>query len=430
VAITWEARLAQEKITKRSVDAAVVPARADSFLWDTDIRGFGLRVTPKGVKSYVLQFRVRNRPARRLTIGRHGSPWTVDSARDEARRLLFVVRQGVDPVEAQRRTAQLESSLEFADYARRFRDDYLKCEWKDSWSLAYRRLEQHVTPRFAGRSLTSIERFEITALLDSLRHQPALAISTFAVLRKLFRWAVGRGDLQSSPMTDMTAPTAQKARSRLLTNAELIAVWGASFELNSPFGSFVRLLIITLQRRNEVAGLKWSELSQSRRMWTLPAARAKNEKEHLVPLSNLALAEFDALGWARKGFVLTTTGRSAISGFSKAKAALDEAVRPILRSADVDFDEQNSSLERWTFHDIRRTGTTTMQALGVPIEVTEKVINHTSGETSGIRGVYNLHAYTDEKGRALQAWSDHLNTLIASVGRREVTPSADSFETC
>jgi integrase len=171
-------------------------------------------------------------------------------------------------------------------------------------------------------------------------------------------------------------------------------------------------------------------------MWRLDGARVKNEEDHLVPLSPLAVSVINGLAgapgdkgkfhWKRKGLLFTTTGETPISGFGKLKAKLDRHMLPILQKmADDRADALGEPremvfLKPWRFHDIRRTGTTQMQALGIPIEVTEKVINHKSGETAGIRGVYNLHAYTDEKRAALQAWADYLERLIASAEKSNV----------
>jgi hypothetical protein len=180
------------------------------------------------------------------------------------------------------------------------------------------------------------------------------------------------------------------------------------------------LLFATLQRRNEVARLPWQELQQDEARWLMEGERAKNEEDHLVHLNALALAEFDRLGWRRRGLALTTTGTTGVSGFSKMKRKLDAAVLPILQEladkrAEALGDQPHPvKLERWTLHDIRRSGTTALQALGFPVEVTEKVINHKSGEVSGIRKVYNLWAYEPEKRRALDAWGDYLGRLVSS----------------
>jgi hypothetical protein len=398
------------KITKRAVDAAPVPTSGDAYFWDQELKGFGLRVTPKAVRSYVFQYRLRGQPAKRKTIGQHGSPWT--------------------PEKADRKRQREAVELEFGAYLEAFTNGYLKAEWADTWADARRRLEVHVLPKLKGRALPTIERHEISTVIDALRDRPALARNTHAVLRKLFAWAVDRGDLKQSPVPG--APPAVKARKRVLSPDEIVALWRASYGLSDPFGQFVRMLVVTLQRRTEVAALPWSELSELNRMWRQAGERVKNEDDHLVPLSALAVAELDSLtpapsdptkakSWKRKGPVFTTTGETPISGFSKAKARLDKLMLPILQKiADDRADALGEPRELvflppWRFHDIRRTGTTQMQALGIPIEVTEKVINHRSGETAGIRGVYNLHAYTDEKRAALDAWAGFLSNLIRAA---------------
>ncbi len=158
--------------------------------------------------------------------------------------------------------------------------------------------------------------------------------------------------------------------------------------------------------------------------------RAKNEEPHLVHLNARALTELDALGWKRRGLVLSTTGSTPISGFSKMKRKLDAAMLPILqdmadkRAAVLGEESHPVGVDRWTLHDIRRSGTTALQALGFPVEVTEKVINHKSGEVSGIRAVYNLWTYEPEKRAALDAWGTYLDKLIAGADAPNVVQLA------
>lgn len=421
--------MASLKITKRNVDAAPIPVGNDIYYWDTELRGFGLRVTPRGVRSYVVQYRMPGLPARRMTIGVHGSPWTPEKARGRAEGILFNVKRGDDPVVAARKRQRAAIDLEFSKYVETFTEGYLKREWGDTWADAKRQLENHVVPHLKGRPLPEIEKNEVAGVIRRLLDRPALARNTHAVLRKLFSWAIDEGDLVSSPIS--AAPPAVKARKRVLTPDEIVAVWRGSYKLSWPMGQFVRMLFVTLQRRNEVAGMPWSELSELNSMWRQAGERVKNEVDHLVPLSPSAIkllnemangpaptAGSERKNWKRKGLIYSTTGTTPISGFSKVKAKLDREMLPILQKladdrADALGEERELAfLPPWRFHDIRRTGTTQMQALGVPIEVTEKVINHKSGETAGIKGVYNLHAYTDEKRKALTAWAAFLQKLV------------------
>lgn len=417
------------KISKDTVDALARPATADEYHWDSKMSGFGVRVTPRGVKSYVCQYRMPGKNARRKTLGKHGAPLTPDKARKLAEEMLWDVKRGIDPVDAERERIRKRETQEFEKYVERFADLYLKSEWPDSWQDANARLVNHVVPVFKGRAVSDIKRADISDLLDGLRDRPALARNTHAVLRKLFAWAVDRDHIATSPMPK--APPAVKQRKRTLSPDEIRALWRATDKLNPPFGSFVRLLLITGQRRNEVAGLPWAELSQAESLWTLDGKRAKNDADHLVHLSDLAMTEFSALQWKKRGLVLTTTGKTAISGFSRMKRALDKAMLEELqkqadeRAKELQISAERVNLQPWRLHDIRRTVTTQMQGLGIAIEVTEKVINHLSGETSGIAGVYNLWAYQDEKRKALDAWSNRLSALIGMSDNSNVVQLAE-----
>jgi hypothetical protein len=224
--------MARLKITKRNVDAAPVPSGNDAYYWDIDLRGFGLRVTPKGVRSYVLQYRLPSRPARRMTIGVHGSPWTPEKARTRAEEILMDVKRGDDPVHAAKKRAREAVDLEFSRYVETFTDNYLKLEWKDAWADAKRQLELHVIPHLKGRPLPEIEKHELAKVIQRLKDRPALARNTHATLRKLFAWAVDQGDLVISPIP--AAPSGVKARKRVLKPDEIVAAWHASYKLDRP----------------------------------------------------------------------------------------------------------------------------------------------------------------------------------------------------
>jgi len=423
--------MASIRITKKSVEEAPVPAGKDAFYYDDKLAGFGLRVTPKGVRSYIVQYRLPRQPTRRITLGRHGSPWTAERARQEAMEILTDARRGIDPLEVRKQKAVIATTMRFDDYVEKFVEAHLKTAWPDSWELAKRRLDLYAAPILRSRSLPEIRKRDIVAVLDSIRSMPGQARSTHAVLRLLFNWALDRDDISASPMHGLKAPPAPKARKRVLKPDEILAIWRASYELADPFGPFVRTLVCTLQRRNEVASLPWTELDRDSALWQLAEERAKNDVSHIVPLNRLAMEQFQSLGWKEKGHVFTTTGTTPISGFSKQKKRLDALMTSVLQEiAEARAKERGTSAEPvkiqpWVIHDIRRTGATQMQALGIPIEVTEKCLNHISGETSGIRGVYNRYEYHEEKVAAFAAWGDFLERLIADGERligREALP--------
>lgn len=245
------------KITKRAVDALPTPAAADEYHWDTSQegpQGFGVRVTPKGVKSFVYQFRLKGRPARRITLGRYGA-LTPEKARKIALDHSYSVARGEDPVAAQQKRSRDAATLGFKAYIDRFADGYLKAEWPDSWQDAKARLMNHVTPILGGKALPEITSTDVGDVIDPLRSQRALARNVYVLLKLLFDWAAApeRRDIDVSPMTGMKAPPAAASRKRVLSPDEIVAAWRASYSLSASQGAFIRLLFATLQRRNEVA---------------------------------------------------------------------------------------------------------------------------------------------------------------------------------
>jgi integrase len=409
--------MANQSITIRTVEASRPCPGRDVYNWDSGLRGFGLRVTPKGVKSYVLQYRVDGGPARRTTIGIHGSPWTPQTARKEAERLLMLVRQGVDPVEEARNAKRREKMLNFSAYCDQFVELYLQSNWPDTWPEQQRILENVFKPRWGKKALTSLKRADMVKLMDDYADRPGSRKVIHSLLRKLFNWAVDREDIEISPLAGMKAPKACPSRRRVLGHEELICLWHATGQASWPWGPFVRLLLLTMQRRQEVAEMDWSEIDLEARTWTLPAERAKNDEAHIIPLTDMAVAELAALHPRERGFVFSTTGTTPVSGYSKAKRLLDERMLKVMqrRKKDRGCDLQSIKLDEWRLHDLRRTGATNLQALGIPIEVTEAVLNHISGTRAGIAGIYNRYKYEPEKRSALEAWGTRLGKLLNEV---------------
>jgi len=321
-------------------------------------------------------------------------------------------------VEKRQRT-RIAIDLAYEKYVEEFIERYAKTNQPKSWGQAQQTLRQHTVPLLKSRPLPQITRREIKSLLEDLAvRQPATARYTHAILRTLFRWAVDREDIEHSPMSDMKPPAPAKSRDRVLSDAELVACWRVAAADSSPFGTLIKLLIATGQRREEVAGMGWAEIDRPRAVWTIPKERAKNGKASIVPLNAKALAVIDALSEGadkQRGLVLTTTGKTPISGISKFKRRLDEAMATDLaKMAKAEGrDVEKITLVPWRLHDIRRTVATNLQQLGVRFEVTEAILNHVSGARSGVAGVYQRHDWAEEKAVALGAWSARLNGLLA-----------------
>ncbi|MDR7155378.1 integrase [Sphingobium xenophagum] len=417
--------MATGTINKTAVDGTH-PGTADKMLWDDKIKGFGLKVTPSGAKTYLFQYRIGGRGAktRRFTIGKHGA-LTAEKARREADRVHILVRQGIDP-QAEKQDRQRKAiDLAFSGYADRFVDDCLKVRWKRSHKDGESLLRLYAKPVLGSKPLPDITRADIRAVLAPARRKVATCRNLFAVLRRLFRWAVSEGDLDVSPMVGVEPPALPQKRDRFLTDEELGIVWRGTEEMGFPFAPLFRLLIITGQRVEEVAGLDWSELNRARAMWSLPADRAKNGEASEVPLSDLAIAQLDALAktkkdrWPKSGFVFTTTGETTVSGFSRAKRRLDTEAAKLAAGEDDPI-----MIAPWRLHDLRRTLATGMQRLGVRFEVTEAILNHVSGSKSGVAGVYQRHDWAPEKRAALAAWANHIQALLTKVDETNVVPIA------
>ncbi len=399
------------KINKRSVEALPVGLK-DAFLWDDDLRGFGIKVTPSGKKSYLVQYRMggRGSATKRYTIGPHGV-WDPAKARTEAEKVLRLASTGVDPQAAAREHERVQQTTTFEAMADRFLAEYGKRHWRPgTYASAESNMRRWVSPVLRGVPVSTIDRKNLNEVFDKLPpNSPALPRSIFALVGKMFSWLVERGELERSPLETMRSPPAVKARDRVLSDEELRQLALASLDLGAPFDALVRLLIITGQRRDEVAGMSWRELDQRRREWTLPSERTKNGQAHTVPLNAIAISELDDLcdgeRWPRTGLVLTTNGTTPVSGFSRAKARLD---RLIAQHATHD-------MPPWRLHDLRRSFATNMQRLDVRFEVTEALLNHVSGSRGGVAGVYQRHDWAGEKREAMDKWSDKLKSLISSI---------------
>ena len=259
-------------------------------------------------------------------------------------------------------------------------------------------IERHIRPAWEMRKAASIDSHEVVNLVESIGAErgPIAANRALATIRKFFRWCIPRvKELRFSPAAGVV-PSKEEPREHTLNDAELRAVWLATSKAGDPFAVMIRLLVLTGQRRNEVAGMRWSELKGT--TWTIPKARTKNKRDHVVPLSEHAVALIRSMPKIVDcDFVLTTNGKAPISGFSRYKTALDKSL--------------GDTVVPWRLHDLRRTAASGMQRLGVAVPVIERALNHVSGSFAGVAGIYQRDPLADDVRAGLAKWAAHVNAL-------------------
>jgi integrase len=376
---------------------------------DSDVPGFGVRVSETGQKSFILIARYPGSPnPTRRTLGEYPS-LSLESARGRARDWRDLIRKGLDPKAENERLRRLELRKQQTTFAA-VAEDYIERHVKGQRKAkdTEREIRKELISRWGERPVTSLAREDVITLVEGIARRPApyTAHIVLGHARSLFNWAINRGayGLETSPC-DRIKPSAligaKEPRQRVLSDSEIGAVWSATEKLGYPFGPLYQLLLLTGARKNEVAGAKWGEFDLKKKIWTVPPERFKSNASHLVPLSDQALAIIERLPRFTKGDRLFTTtyGEKPISGFSKAKEHIDKLVK----------DELEASPSSWVVHDIRRTVRTRLASLRISDLVAEMVIGH---GRKGLQRVYDQHRYVDEMREALELWAARLRDIV------------------
>lgn len=384
------------KLTNDSVRTLPAGPKGDALYADADgkqgVPGLYLRVRKSGSRTFVIQWR-QGDFQRRSTVGKVGV-LTLDEARKKARKLLVGIDAGHDPIAAKVRT-KVTDKLLFETVAK----DYLEARARDMKASSLDQCSRHLKLYFKPFNKLAVGKIDRALVAAELRtiakaRGPVPADRSRSTLSAFYAWCIGEGFADENPVIGTNKSSAGISRDRVLTDDELVAVWNAAPD--NDYGRIVKLLMLTGQRRDEIADLHWAEISAD--AINLPKERTKNSRAHDVPLSTQALAVLEKVTQREDREYLFGQGKGGFSGFSRSKNVLDKA----------------AGLEtEWTLHDLRRTMATRMADLGVQPHIIEAVLNHVSGHKAGVAGVYNRSTYAAEKRAALDLWGSHVALLLA-----------------
>jgi integrase len=397
------------RLSAKLIENLKPPLQGRADYWDSVISeddalpgSFGLRLFASGVKSWQIMYRAPQRDGsmvqKRMTLGNYPA-YGLSEARDMAREALKKLARGTDPSEDRKNTkARLAATPTVKEAAREFIEQYVKPRNR-SWRETERIFNRYVLPVWGERLLPTITRSDVADLLSGIAAggAPYMANRVLAAVRRFWNWCLEQGKAEVSPVANVKAPGREVSRDRILSDQEIREFWQACERMGWPFGPLFQLLLLLGQREDEVAGMRWSDVDLARGIWTLPREASKSDRLNQVPLPALALQILEQLPKTEGGLVFSTTGSTPVSGFSKAKKRCD----------------QLSGVTGWRLHDLRRTVASGMARLKVEPWVVEKVLNHQTGQLSGVAGVYNRWGYLDEKREALERWAKHLNDLLA-----------------
>jgi integrase len=403
----------KKKLTTTVVERTAPPAAGRLEIFDEYLPGFVVRITSNDVRTFVVRARVKGQASPiTLTIG-DVHVMTLDAARKAASAALVAMRAGTDPRDVKRAAVEAdkrEKRTTFSAVAEAFIAEHVSTLRTRKQAAA--EIRQNLIAAWGDQPISAISDDDVADVIRELQaaKKTALARRVLAHAKRLFRWAAssarpraerlkGNPTLALSARKDFGIVLAQ--RQVALTADHLRLIWRAANELGDPFGPFFHMLMLSGQRRGEVAEMMWGELDLEReQVWIIPADRMKANKVHEVPLTP-AMVELLARVPRQGEYVFSTSfGKRPISGFSKVKARLDRIVAAM----------NGAPISQWQVHDIRRAVRTGLGAIpNVPHDVRELVIAHVP---STLVQTYDLHGYRDEKRQALTLWNQRLAAII------------------
>ncbi|MFC5387572.1 tyrosine-type recombinase/integrase [Aquamicrobium segne] len=385
--------------------------------FDVNTKGLCLRVSPAGTRSWNLVYTKPSDGKRaRMKLGRYPEI-KLGKAREKARDARGNIGEGIDPIAEKKALAASQTVKDMVEnYIARH------ASTKRTGPAIARRLNFNVVPVIGTIKLADLHRRDLTRCIDAIKDRGAHveANRVFEDMRAMIRWARGRGDLDENLVEGMKKPTETTERDRVLSADEIRILWASldQAEMWKATRRVIRLCLVTGQRVGEVSGMAVAELDLSKAVWTIPAARAKNGREHSVPLSDMAIAiireQMAAVAALaeRKGYPpsphvfpgVRTTG-------SLTAAAVAQAIGKHRKNKTL------PGIADWTCHDLRRTAATHMEEIGISPFVIGHVLNHVSATKASITSrVYARYDYGKEKREALDLWADRLAGIIEGKG--------------
>jgi integrase len=399
-------------MTRRLTDIAVkaIKPKAEYFEEVDGTSGLRLAIFPSGKKSWIARYR---RPdsgkTAKLTIGKYPEI-SLSTARIRVSEARDAVSNGIDPgenkkrakisadeAEAARRADTIE--LHVKQHLERTRGEVGKRHLSEGhWRQACLALECHAVAAWRGRPVSEILRRDVRELVEQVAaaRGPIAGNRAFEHIRKFFNELVEREIVARSPCVGLKRLAKEQARERTLTEAEIKSLMAALDAIRGPTAAAIKLMLLTGQRRSEVAGMTWGEIIDGD--WQLPGNRTKNRKSHTVPLSRQALAVIEQQPRIDGcNFIFTTTSSMPVVNFTRIKRQIDAIMKPEAP---------------WVIHDLRRTVASGMAGLGVTLPTIEKTLNHASGTFRGVLAVYQRHDFRNEKRDALARWGDHIERIV------------------
>ena len=354
---------------------------------DPELPGHYIRIQPTGAKTFVAVARAPSGKQVWHTVGA-STLYSINEAREKVREAIKAIKDGED-----------RSGPEaFETVAEAWFKRHVEAKELISAHILRSNLDRHLIAAWKGRDFKSIRRGDVAALLDKIEdaNGPAAADFTLAAIRMICSWYETRNENYSSPIVRGMRRTnaKERARARIMNDDELREVWTAA-EANGTFGAFIRVALLTAQRREKILAMRWDDLNWETGEWTIPQAKREKNTAGSLILPQAALNIITAQPrFASNRYVFAGNGANLIGGISGRKKQ---------------FDAKLTNVAPWTVHDLRRTARSLISRAGVRPDIAERVLGHA---INGVKGVYDRHSYRDEKAYALNALAGLIDTII------------------